>query len=97
MKHSAMGRLLHNGEAHEMGFAAAVSDVIGCFLQLQQDPASGDLEGNVMWSHNGHLITSPHANLVRIPPAIANENAFFPSAFTTISVHVKMQKTFVIN
>lgn len=79
-----MGRLVHNGESQEMGFAAAVYDVIGCFLQLQKNQSDGSLEGNVMWSHNGHLVTSPHANLVRIPPEIASNNAFFPG---------KIQKT----
>nr|CUU98937.1 hypothetical transcript [Hymenolepis microstoma] len=78
-KQSTTGRLVHNGEAHEMGFPATVSSVIGCFLQLQQNPDGEGLEGNVMWSHNGQLVTSPHANLVRIPPEIATSSAFFPT------------------
>ncbi|VDD75622.1 unnamed protein product [Mesocestoides corti] len=79
VKQSTMGRLVHNGKAYEMGFPIHVSDVLGCFLQLQEDADGGGLVGNVMWSHNGQLVTSPHANLVRIPPEIANENAFFPT------------------
>lgn len=77
-----MGRLVHNGEAHEMGFPATVQSVIGCFLQLQESPNGEGLEGNVMWSHNGQLVTSPHANLVHIPPELATESAFFPSEST---------------
>ncbi|VDM17673.1 unnamed protein product [Hydatigera taeniaeformis] len=79
IKQSTMGRLVHNGKAHEMGFPASVTDVIGCFLQLQKSSSGDGLEGNVMWSHNGQLVTSPHANLVFIPPEIATESAFFPS------------------
>lgn len=79
MKQSTMGRLVHDGKAHEMGFPASVTDVIGCFLQLQKNSNGEGLEGNVMWSHNGQLVTSPHANLVCIPPEIATESAFFPS------------------
>ncbi|EUB62652.1 Band 4.1-like protein [Echinococcus granulosus] len=79
VKQSAMGRLVHNGKVHEMGFPASVSDVIGCFLQLQKNPNGDGLEGNVMWSHNGQLVTSPHANIVCIPPEIATDSAFFPS------------------
>ncbi|VUZ54955.1 unnamed protein product [Hymenolepis diminuta] len=78
-KQYTMGRLVHNGEAHEMGFPAAVSNVIGCFLQLQKSSDGEGLEGNVMWSHNGQLVTSPHANLVRIPPRVATDSAFFPT------------------
>ncbi|VDO10100.1 unnamed protein product [Rodentolepis nana] len=80
-KQSTMGRLVHNGEAHEMGFPATVSNVIGCFLQLQPNPDGEGLEGNVMWSHNGQLVTSPHANLVRIPPELATNSAFFPNSY----------------
>ncbi|CDS37228.1 SPRY domain containing protein [Echinococcus multilocularis] len=79
VRQSAMGRLVQNGKVHEMGFPASVSDVIGCFLQLQKNPNGDGLEGNVMWSHNGQLVTSPHANLVCIPPEIATDSAFFPA------------------
>ena len=89
MKQSKMGRLVHNGEAYEMGFPASVSDVIGCFLQLHKAPNGDSLEGNVMWSHNGQLVTSPHANLVHIPPETANGAAFFPSTLFLFEMALK--------
>ncbi|KAL5960654.1 Band protein 1 [Taenia solium] len=89
IKQSTMGRLVHDGKAHEMGFPASVTDVIGCFLQLQKTSTGEGLEGNVMWSHNGQLVTSPHANLVCIPPEIATESAFFPSNFNFLAVSLR--------
>lgn len=78
--HSNFGRLVHAGHSYEMGHPIAVLDVIGCFLQLMPiEPGSSELVGNVMWAHNGRLVSTPAATQVQIPQQLATSNAFYPS------------------